>query len=316
MTQRNRILEILQIKQRGQRPSTLLHYEFEGLVNQWLESRSAPGSIPDWYLIRAVTLIEVFTRAWVAQIVDHGPPYNENAVALSKNLKIDYDLLHAISGRTITLGDVIAHSVSVNNLDGILYCLESLIQKPLRPLLEAAVDRWAVEVEGEKSIPIIGDFSDTCRLLARMFEVRHILCHELPKTEVFQVAEIEPLLAAATRFTHAAEECLAQELFGTVPLTQTDMNIRALEELEAVDKVMDRLLSDLRERRGDERARELLEDSQKAWLVFRERQCALRADPEEFATINPLLRANEATSLTKERIRQLRWYLEREEGDL
>lgn len=39
-------------------------------------------------MIRAVTLLEVFTRAWVAELIDHGQPYLERVSEFKKDIKL------------------------------------------------------------------------------------------------------------------------------------------------------------------------------------------------------------------------------------
>jgi hypothetical protein len=51
-------------------------------------------------------------RAWIAQLIDHGTPYIENVPKLKPDFKFDLGLVRAIHGRTITLGDMVAHGLS------------------------------------------------------------------------------------------------------------------------------------------------------------------------------------------------------------
>jgi hypothetical protein len=47
------------------------------------ENRQERGSTPDFYVIRAVRLLEVFTRGNIAELIDHGTEYANRAIELS-----------------------------------------------------------------------------------------------------------------------------------------------------------------------------------------------------------------------------------------
>jgi len=83
------------------------------------------------------------------------------------------------------------------------------------------------------------------------------------------------------------------------------------EEIEA--KILS-LIADLKEGRDEEHA-SYLEESQKAWKIFQEKQCAFRADFARGGSIATYIWASERENLLTERLAQLRWFIEREEGD-
>jgi uncharacterized protein YecT (DUF1311 family) len=274
--------------------------------------------------------LEVFVRGNIADLIDHGAEYMNRAVELSKHLKMDFALVKGIQGRVITLGDIVAHSVTVSSLDNIISHFEILLGKKLRPLLLDAVDRWASEIEKKLPLPIIGDLDVLARNLTRLFDVRHILCHEVPRSAVYGVDEVDNFLDAAIQFTKAIEEVLTFEKFGFVPLTQTDMNIaagerlakkedeltRALSEVRAMARSIDEHLSPLAATKpGDKSLNCLgcLDDAEEKWLLYRKAQCDFDTCLNQGGTIRPLLWASEATRLTESRIAELRSWLKREE---
>jgi hypothetical protein len=108
-----------------------LSYDLQALQRKWLESKNNTERTPDFYIIRAVTIIEVFARRNIASLIDHSEHYTQRAVELSKHFKMDFDLVSHIQGRTITLGDIIAHSVPVNSFAQIVGYFETLLGKQL-----------------------------------------------------------------------------------------------------------------------------------------------------------------------------------------
>jgi len=275
-------------------------------------------------LIRSVTILEVLTRQQLAALVDHSPEFTNRAVEFSKNIKMDFALVRDIQGRAITLGDIVAHSVSVNSFGQILDHFETILGKPLRPLLAGAVDRWRTEIERHPPKPIILDFDVLKGRLSRLFEIRHILCHELPQKPAYLVNEVADFLDSAIQFSKAIEWVLIFEKHGLVPLTQTDMNIAAAEKLKDKQIELERLLADIRKllksreqlhaKFGSSENSFLsrLEDAQEKWTEYREANSNFVAERNRGGTIRPLVWAGEATRITTSRIAELRVWLEHE----
>lgn len=315
MANRDRAAEILEVKRRGQRDALSVHYDLKSLRDHW-HVFSEPGSqVAGFFPVRAVTLLEVFTRAWIATIVDYGSPYVERAVAFTKNVKLDYELVRAIQGRTITLGDTIAHSISLNSFSQLAASFETLIERPFVPLISLAIDRWAVESRKESPKPIITDSTAMCAAIERLFEVRHILCHEYPRERVFRPEEISRLLDAASEFTAATTEACTELLYGKVPLSNAEMKEVAHEKWQETEAELNRIIPAIKAN-GDEEACRILDEGQQCWLSYRERQCALRADLARGGTLSGLLWLREAKDVTDARVKELRWYLERKEGEV
>jgi len=324
MSTRDRTGEILEVKKRNPLRHRFGSYSLESLKSQWEGTGKSEGAMPDFYVIRAVTLLEVFTRGNIAELIDHGPEYASRAIELSKSLKMDFALVQGIQGRAITLGDIVAHNVSVNSFGQMLGYFETLLdKKPLRALLAVTVDRWATEIQKYPSEPIIKDFDVLAHNVTRLFEVRHIVCHETPRKKVYAVSEVDDFLNEAIRFTKALEEVLTFEMFGLVPLTQTEINISASENLSKKEDELNQVLSETRSKVkvGDDatlpRAAESsdgsclrsLDDAQEKWLLYRTAQCDFNTCHYRGGTIRPALWAGEATRLTELRIADLRSWL-------
>ena len=93
MSTRDRRGEILDIKERNPIRHRFGSHGLERLKLQWTKAGKNEGATPDFYIVRAVTLLEVFTRANVAELIDHGTDYANRAIDLVKNIKIDFALV-------------------------------------------------------------------------------------------------------------------------------------------------------------------------------------------------------------------------------
>jgi uncharacterized protein YecT (DUF1311 family) len=325
MDARNRAAEIAELRRRSPRALGLyVSFRARGLLDHWQkrsraqrDAESVFAPTQDFYPVRAVTLLEVTARAWTAQFVDSGPPYVERALDIAKSLKFDLELVKAIEGRAITLGDVIAHSASLNSFNQLVAHFDVLLGKRFLSLLEKAFDKWDARILGKEPTPIVSDIESLCRNLARLFEARHILVHEIPKGRVLRAEEVEPLLQSTFEFAHAAEEVLAEALWGEVPLTGVEQRTKAWADFQKVEKEMNSLLQLLKDQNKADAVRlVLLEKSQCAWLPFARAQADLRADEARGGTLAGLLATREMDALTTDRTKQLRAYLkEEDEGE-
>lgn len=324
MATRDRAREILEVKKRSPYAHGFVSYRLQDLIHQWSGAEGKEANVPDFYLIRAVTYLEVFTRRQVAGLVDHDKIYTDRAVELAKPFKLDLATVREVQGRAITLGDIVGHIVPVNSFAQIISYFETLLDKPLRPLLEGAVDRWDTEIKKLPPEPIIPDFEELARHLVRMFEVRHILCHEMPSKPVYAAAEVFDLLRDAFRLSKALEEVLTFEKFGLVPLTQMEMNIAAAERLAVKEKELEGLVSVIRaglqkfgvgsSSAGSDGPRETwlsrFDDAQEKWLIYRNAHCQFVGGGS--GSMAPMLWADEATGITEARIQYLRSWLKLE----
>ena len=301
MGKREKSAEILQIKARGGNQGSFVSYALSTLTLEWEKLRDAPETKADYYLIRAVTILEVFTRARIAMLVNHDKKYALRAPILVKDYRIDFDLVHSIQGRTITLGEIVGHGVQVNTFGQIIDHFSTLLELNLPDRLATAIDRWETEISGKPSSPIIPDYGAMAAHVTRLFELRHIIVHELPKFPVYKKGDVADLLSHAEAFADALETLLTLEMYGLVPLTQTEMNIDAAEKLRAKEKELDLLIDSIRSEISfwkDESA--ALQESQDKWLAYRNAHCDFVTYLYEGGTIRPLLWGNEAQMITSQ----------------
>ena len=314
MANRDRVSEIRDIKQR-QNSRSSVSFHFLLLQHQWRDLQDKNQDVTAFFPIRAVTLIEVFTKRWITTLIDYGAPYDERAVPLAKNVKLDYETMRALHGRSITLGDLISHSTSINNFEQLMNVFETLMGKDFQQSLKEAVDRFAVEFEGKPSSPIIVDFQNNAATIAHLFQIRHILVHEYPSHPAYAVEEVTVMLDAAANFTQAIEEVCSKTLHGKIPFTTLEICESIGQEWETIDNELQDVLKRLTES-IDGQGRQLLADTQDKWQTFQKAQCEFRADNARGGSMAGILYMSEKRSLAKARLDQMHWYIEREEGQL
>lgn len=108
----------------------------------------------------------------------------------------------------------------------------------------------------------------------------------------------------------AAEDC-------TALATQGEMNGCAGRNFAAADADLNTLYRQVTERlAGDAEGLGKLKAAERAWVAFRDAECAFAAMSVEGGSIYPMILLGCRETMTRERISALRGYLSCEEGDL
>lgn len=99
--------------------------------------------------------------------------------------------------------------------------------------------------------------------------------------------------------------------------TQADMNACAAKAAAAADAELNGVYKEIETRLYDEPdPRKLLIAAEKAWVSFRDAECAFRTSATVDGSIHPTMVSMCLEDLTKARTEQLKVYLKCEEGDL
>src|SRR5271157_2506975 len=121
MAKRTTIDQILEWKERRGRSSFSgeLLYKVDDLALTW-EQIDSDREVADFIPIRLATIIEVYVRETVREVVDTSQIYLDRAEPLLKNAKLDFLVAKHLHGQRITMGDVVAHSLSVTDLEHVI----------------------------------------------------------------------------------------------------------------------------------------------------------------------------------------------------
>lgn len=301
-------------KRRGQSGASFtLAYDLQRLGELWRSKSEDAADFADFIPMRLVTIIEVFTREAIRELVDAGSPYLEKAEALSKGAKLDFALLAGLQGRKVSIGDLIAHTVSINEPGRIVAYLSALIPDFVQ-CLKASHPRWTEERASWPLNPIIADYGMMMANLSRLFMVRHIVTHELPSASAFHPSEIDGFIKAASEFIEATDWVLVETLRDAVPKTQIEMNAQAGAALNVLEREMDDLISAIKEH-GEVDA-SLFDRSQDAWKDYATKEAELHASLVAGGSMYSMIWASAKQEETRRRMETLRWWAERREGDL
>lgn len=269
--------------------------------------------------VRLVTLVEVFYRAWIAKIIDHGDPYLRRSNKIFQRVKqnIDFDLIVSLSGDEITVGQIIGHLVSINSIQDVNSNFTDLFDKDFVEAISLIHDRWKAEVESKPREPIIGDPRLVWEVGGKLFRMRHILTHERTDWCMLRQEDAIELADFASSLLKASWEFFTNTLEPGYPLTQAAISEQAWSRADTAQRQMAELVERIEKSLSDDkRALQLFRDAQEKWMAFREANVIFRWDPESSGSIGPTIRGLEYQSLTEDRVKFLRWWLDREEGEM
>ena len=139
--------------------------------------------------------------------------------------------------------------------------------------------------------------------LARLYEVRNILTHELPAEAIFDTGEI-PVLADATKaFVGATDWVVVEALHNSVPRTQVAMNMHADDYLNHEKEAIAREICDVESLNGVDQ--DFLYAMQAAWERFADLQASFVASQVDGGSMHSMIWASEKAACSKERVDQL-----------
>lgn len=235
---RNIIQEIEDIRSRRQFESAMaeLPRRLRALQDAFDARNKAHPEFVRYFPVALVACIEGYFRMVVRELVDAGDPYLANSEKAASTLKPDFSILRALHGKKVTVGELVAHSVSISSLKHLESVLTNLIGSSFLEKLRSTKDRWAHEFRGEPKRPILDDPDAVFGKVDRTFELRHIICHETASGYAIDSAEIESCFENCVLFLQAADECVSELLHPGAPLNQAAMNWLASNQLHEAEE--------------------------------------------------------------------------------
>jgi Lysozyme inhibitor LprI len=290
----------------------IISYRIIELQKLWDADRSSVQPLADMVPVRLVAYLENAIRVAVKQLVDFGSPFNARGIKLLArgSIKDSATLLLAVHTDQVSLGDLISHSISTNDMGSIINTLELIIGENFKHDISSIRNRFEVEIEHKPDVPIIDDLDQTIRIINRMIEVRHIVIHEMPTKTPYKSDDLGCFIGHAYQFISALEWLVMELQFGRVPLTQADINIDAGKRAEESREKLDAILTIITSQIDDSEVRERFLNTQPTWETFINLQADARAGRvgkhSRFpGSMAPMRYANEVEARINERIADL-----------
>jgi hypothetical protein len=173
-----------------------------------------------YFPIRLVACFEGYFRLVYADLIDHVPRFQNNTATNFKDIKFTLEQALSLRQHSLSIGDLTAHLLPTSNLRDIKRNVNGITGsdfiediKAMRPKVypytqSALLPEWEVD-EGTQLISRV----------ERIFELRHLFCHELAPTESVSIGEISEYSYTAVRFLHVSEAVVTEYLTGSMPST-------------------------------------------------------------------------------------------------
>ena len=304
---RDIIQEIADVRQHRRCDSAMaeLSQRLFALEHAFTDQRPSNDELIRYFPVALIACIESYFRMAIKDLVDAGEPFLTNAEKLPSSLKLDFSVLRAVHGKTITVGELVARGVQLSRLKHIERALSDLLGKGFRQALRTTTDRWAHEVRGEPSTPILSKPDEVFANVFRTFELRHIICHEIASAYEIESVEVARCFESCVAFLRAADEFISQTIHPGAPLTQADMNIAAGKSLEESRERLAGAVARLRARL-DTAELAAFDESQARWQLYCDAWVSFVAGEQaRGGTIWPLVYADEAGAVIQRRLEEV-----------
>lgn len=307
---RDVIQEIIAVRQRRRFGSAIseLPFRLVTLEHAFREFNRGTPELARYFPVALIACLEGYVRVAIKDLVDAGEPYLTNAESLASSIRLDFSVIRAVHGKHITIGELISHGVPLSRLEHVEAALSGLVGKSFLQGLRVTTDRWSHEVMGEPSKLILTEPDRVYADVARTFELRHIICHELASAYEITEEEISRCFESCALFLRAADEYLSNTLYPDAPLTQADMNIAAGAALEAAEQLLEKIVSNLTSEL-DPNERASFEVVQSKWQSYCVAWAGFQAGERSTGgSMWPLVYASAAQEVVEHRIRELEEY--------
>lgn len=304
---RDVIQEIEEIRRRGRH--TAARYEigkrlFE-LEHAFRQHDRSNKELVKYFPVAIVACIEAYFRMAIKDLVDSGDPFIGRAENLPSVLKLDFSILRAIHGKAITMGEFIAHGVQLSRLEHIEQAISIFLETSFLGAIKITTNRWASEIRGEPSVPILANPDEVFGDVVKTFELRHIVCHEIASAYEIDHEEVERCFRNCVTFLRAANELISETIHPGAPLTQTAMNIAAGESLMEAKRLLHESCENVRSRLNQG---ELLafDESQEKWQSYCDAWALFVAGERSMGgTIWPVIYAGAAHATIDRRLEEI-----------
>jgi hypothetical protein len=162
---------------------------------------------------------------------------------------------------------------------------------------------------------LIADVDAVYRDVDAAFKLRHVLAHEAASRLELERADVERLFTAVWLLIDGIDAVLWATVYADMPLTQTEMNIKAGETLGEARDAMKAVLartSDLAERQDGDAS--WVAESQAKWQAYRTHWLESTYRKLQ-GTMWPAVGAHDEESMTKHRADELRHWNATQLGD-
>ncbi len=210
------------------------------------EHDNSQKELTRYFPVALIACVEGYFRMAVKDLIDAGEPFLSNAEKPASSIKLDFSVVRAVHGKVITVGELVAHSVKLSSLEHIDAIFSNLLGVNFLNALRTTKSRWAIEVKKEPAVSMLAEPDQVFADVARTFELRHIICHEIASEYEIDTDEIARCFESCVSFLRVADEHISDVIHPGAPLTQSEMNVAAGKALGNKKNRLDELVAEFK----------------------------------------------------------------------
>jgi hypothetical protein len=205
----------------------------------------------------------------IKELIDIGNPYLERSAKLVS--KFDFTIFNEINKKQFTIGEFIGHSLSCNRLEDINTNFSAILNVDFLEQLKLHSRVSYYELQNSDFHFFNNNSDRIFETIKRVFELRHVFCHELALNTEVTFAEAEIFLDTSIRFITQLEDYI-NEIRGISYEKMLPEQIEDLEkELEESEMVLGESIESVRkieDHNHPEQFKESFEEFLEAWNKY------------------------------------------------
>ena len=267
-------------------------------LEHWLRSFSDGEALPEetslygYIPIRLVALIEDSIRDEYSHIIDD-KRYRKNLTeVIAKNIPLNVEILSILQDDVISIGEYFSYSLSCNGIENIINNLSKLLGCNFRDELTSK----------------LGDSTSfVFEVISKIFEERHVLCHESSIEPDYDKKTIISYIHAVFLLLNAIRDIVQDKLYPKVPQTTADMISETKAEYDAVDKELTEIIQMIKDNDTEGMIVEMgCLDFIENWKRYRDDRAENDSKSFEGGSMQPIIYLGSKVTTTKWLIKELK----------
>jgi hypothetical protein len=269
--------------------------------------------------VKIAAMLESQLRSSIKKLIDEKEECFENAIELlpEGKTKIEFDYFRELKKRTFSFGEFVSHQISCTGIGSFESHISNLLFKKKGGFLNE-LNKY---IPKSIHVDVVLDAENYCKndkeitnSIARVYELRHIICHEMSESLVIDEAEIIQLHKNAFSFGKQVYQYLVNIIYPNSPETNEQMFNTASEKFIERSNELNSLIEKIKHNSitisGMEANIITFLEAQKHWEKHRELFTKSLLYDMEGGRDYRILYLEEMAEITEDKIEDLKYYFE------
>ena len=223
-------------------------FEIQGFIESIDEESQAGKEALRYIPLGSIAATETFFRLVYQDIIDLGDPYLSRVVKHLKekgNIKFDFEYLVALHGKQVSIGELFAHQLPLNNLQDIQTVMNMLLGADFFTLLKCAKlsEDFSLVDEAKE---FKKDFGMYVTAIKKLFELRHILAHEFASSIKLDKQQLSGDFNKLMYFNEATRYLVDKLTNRYTGVTNTEIISHLYRRFRKVEKELNSLIKEIK----------------------------------------------------------------------